>query len=348
MLEPKDISPGSVNYKSDLARAFNLYNQDKDKKDARVFLKSYVGRDKSRLLDKVPDSEIVLTYGWMARMSQNGCSFKEEDQRKLTKYIDRLLNYKAEKVAVVAEEKPEKPSVRDYLEDKVKEYIGELEGVLDEVILNQREFSLLNDLRARTIPAQYSPFISAWIGKKAAEFIAVYETKDADIKNGYSNIGKRTLTSLLKSLNSWLEDLEKYTQFKKANRKPRVKKLKPAGIQVKKLKYKKEDTSLNIKSINPVDVVGASQVWVYNTKYRKLSVYRSDSKDGIQVKNSSLQNYDPSQCEQKAIKKPQEILPKVIEGGKIQLRRLLSDISTAETPVSGRINEDCIIVRAIR
>lgn len=92
MFEPKDIKPNSDSYSSDLARAFNLYNQEKDKKDARTYLKGYVGRDKARQLDRIPDSEIVLTYSWMARMSLNGCTFKEADTNRLNNYVNYLLD----------------------------------------------------------------------------------------------------------------------------------------------------------------------------------------------------------------------------------------------------------------
>lgn len=349
MLEPKDIRPDNASYRSMVSRAFNQYNQEKDKKDARSFLKSYVGRDKSRLIDNVPDSHIIMTFGWMARMYQNGCQFKTEDQVKLDTYVKSLLTFKAVEAPVIEEKvKPERLGVRDYLEDKVKEYIGELEGTLDSIIYEQKDFDFYKDLQARTVPAQYCSYLNEWLKRKAGEYIAVYESKDPEIKAAYNHIGKRGLTSLIKTLSQWLEELERYSQFKKANRKPRVKKLKPAGVQVSKLKYKKEDEQLKIKSVSPTEMVGASQVWIYNTRYKKLSVYRTESRDGIQVKGTSLQNYDPSMCEQKTLRKPLEILKKVIDGGKIQLRRLLTELSSKETAVTGRINEDCIIVRAIR
>ena len=40
--EPHGITPDLSNYKSALSRAFNFYNQDKDKKDARLYLKTYI------------------------------------------------------------------------------------------------------------------------------------------------------------------------------------------------------------------------------------------------------------------------------------------------------------------
>ena len=176
----------------------------------------------------------------------------------------------------------------------------------------------------------------------------VYESTDDLVKEGYSNLGKRKITALIKLMGEWLEDVNRYGEFKKANRKPRIKKAKSPLQQTSKLKFKKEDSELKIKSISPTELVGASQVWVYNTKYKKLSVYRTDSASGIQVKGSTLQNYDPDMCEQKALRKPEVTIPAVLTSGKVQLRKLFTDLSTKESKVNGRINEECVLLRAFK
>ena len=234
------------------------------------------------------------------------------------------------------------------MKEKVSEYLGELEASIDDFFIIGKELNLYTDLKSRAIPQPYCPFIAEWIKKAASEYITVYESTDDQIKEGYSNIGKRKITQLIKLINSWSEDLDRYTQFKKANRKPRVKKAKPPGVQVSKLKYKREDTELKIKSVIPSEIVGSSQVWVYNTKYKKLAVYRTEATSGIEVKGSSLQNYDPDLSEQKTLRKPAETLKEVLNAGKIQLRRIIPELTTKETPVNGRINDECIIVRVIR
>lgn len=348
ILEPVNVTSQSENYISDLTRALTWYNWEKDKKEARQYLKSFVGKDKGKIVDRLPDSAIVNTFAWIARLKTNGCTLKQSDEIKFQDYIKSILSYKVSKEPVIIETSIEKPSVRDYLEDKIKDYLGELEGTLDSIILEGKDFNLFKDMQSRALPVQYIPSISLWIKRKAGEFIAVYETDDKEVKAAYDRLGKRGLTSLIKMFNQWLEDLEKYSQFKKANRKPRVKKLKPAGVQVRKLNYKKEDDQLKIKSINPTEIIGASQVWIYNTKYKRMAVYRSDSRDGLQVKGSSVQNYDPAQCEQKSIRNPSEVISKVIDGGKLVLRKLLTDLKTKDYPVTGRINDECIIIRAIK
>lgn len=350
VIEPT-VSPN--NYLSDLSRAFNWYNQEKDKKDARAYLKDYVtkhfSKNEIKIIETVSDDHIVLTYGWISRMVMNGSlELKEPDFIKFENYLKTVLDTSNIVEEVKEEEKPNRPSVRDNMEEKIRGYLGELEGAIDDLITQGKELNFYNELKSKTIPQPYCPYIETWLKKKTNEFIGVYETKDKDVKDAYDYLGKRKLTNIIKTISSWLEDLDRYSQFKKANRKPRAKKVKPAGVQVAKLKYKREDTELNIKSINPVDIIGASQVWVYNCKYKKLAVYRTDSNLGIQVKGTSLQNYDPDQCEQKTLRKPKETLKAVLDAGKVQLRRIIPELTTKESPVNGRVNEDCLIVRVIK
>ena len=343
------------NYMSDLATAFNWYNQEKEKKDARSYLKDYISvhftKNEVKIFDRIPDSKIVNTYGWLARMILNSSvELKEHEQIKLGKYIQNILDTSdlIELEESVEEVQITRPSVRDNMKERVNEYLGELEGAIDDFIKESKDLNLYNDLKSRTIPQPYCSFIDEWLKKKASEYISVYESTDEEIKEGYSNLGKRKITQLIKLISSWIEDLDRYSQFKKANRKPRVKKVKPAGVQVAKLKYKREDTELGIKSVIPSDIVGASQVWVYNTKYKKLAVYRSESATGIPVKGTSLQNYEPDLCEQKTLRKPKETLKEVLNAGKVQLRRIIPELTTKESPVNGRINEECLIIRVIK
>lgn len=343
------------NHNASLSNALYWYHQEKDKKDARAYLKAYISehftKQDVKVFDKLPDNRIINTYAWISRMLSTGAlTLKDNEYVKFDNYLQSILDtsdYIEEEEPVEAD-KPVRPSVRDNMEEKVREYLGELEGAIDDFTVNGNELNLYNDLKARAIPQPYCAYIDAFLKKKASEYVFVYETTDKEYKDAYSHLGKRKLTQLIKMLSEWLEDLERYAQFKKANRKPRPKKVKTPAQQIAKLKYKKEDTELGIKSVFPSEMVGASQVWIYNVKYKKLSAYRCDSTIGMQVKGSTLQNYDPDQCEQKTLRKPGETLKKVLDAGKIQLRKILSELTTKESTVNGRINEDCLIIRVIK
>ena len=344
--EPHGITPDLVNYKSALSRAFNFYNQDRDKKDARGYLKTYIKHKGMTVdIDRVPDNEINLTYGWLSRILLNGNTLLDRHNEDLDSYINNLNTTKEVKVVV---DKVPKPSVRDYMQDKIAEVIGELEGAVDAFLKEDKEFDLYNYLQANSIPKPYCKDIDEWARKRGTEFTEVYKTVDKDTKDGYSNISRRQQANLVKMFGAFIVDLEKYTLFKKANRKPRVTKAKPPAVQVARIKFKKEDTELGIKSVNPSEMVGASQVWVYNVKYKRLAAYRSDSVLGIQVKGSTLQNYDPDMSECRSIRRPEAFLKVLLDASKVKLRKLLSDLTTKGYDVTGRINDECIIVRVIK
>ena len=93
--EPHGITPDLTNYKSALSRAFNFYNQDKDKKDARLYLKTYIKHKGMAVdIDGVSDSNIILTYGWLSRMVLNGNTLLERHNEELDSYITNLSTTK--------------------------------------------------------------------------------------------------------------------------------------------------------------------------------------------------------------------------------------------------------------
>lgn len=351
--EPK-VDVTSEYYSGQLAQAFSYYNMNGDKKEARAYMRTYLKTyDKTGLatkqFDNVSDNAFVQTYGWLARIKTNGHVLRKDHEANFTQYLTKLLLTAPDKKEVVeVAVEVSKPTIQDHLREKTKEYLGELEGVLDDLIKNGKDFNLYNDLKSKNIPKQFGSDIIEWADKKSVEYSQAYQATDGDLKEGYSNLGKRKLSQIVKLLSEFVDDVNRYSEFKKANRKVRVKKAKPASQQVTKLKYLKEFPELKLTSISPTEIVGAAQVWIYNTKYKKLAVYRTESSSGIQVKGTTLQNYEPELCEQKTIRKPEVFLKQVMEASKVKLRKIMDDLTTKESTVNGRINEECIILRAIK
>ena len=235
------------------------------------------------------------------------------------------------------------------MQEKISEYLGELEGVYDDVVFNNATYDLYNELRGKQIPMQYVTPIINWANKRIKEIEDYLSADDEEVREAYPVYGTKTRSKqIIKLLNQFITDAERYGQFKKANRKPKAKRTKPASQQVAKLKYMREFAELGLKSIPAADMIGAEQVWIYNTANKKLAAYRTDSATGIQVKGTTLQNYDPDISEQRTLRKPEVTLKATIAAGKIQLRKILTDQSTKSAPVNGRLNEDCIILRVVK
>ena len=122
---------------------------------------------------------------------------------------------------------------------------------------------------------------------------------------------------------------------------------------VKKLKYAVNFPELGLASLHPTDIVYANEVWVYNTKTRKVGVYKAKNIDprnmqragtGIMVKGTTLQDFDEESSVQKTLRKPPEMI-KNFDGGKLKCKKSFEELTTTPTKLNGRFNEHTIILR---
>jgi hypothetical protein len=350
------LDPSAENYIHEFMNITNWYSYEKGRKDAYKYLTEYVRKFRStdlKVFASVDEKDIMWTYGWMARMQSRGAKLSEDHIRRFNNYIDSLLQVAKQRIAnapVVTEEKEVRPSIsiQEAMQEKIAEYIGELETELDDFMFSDKDLNLYNYMKARQTPAAYVPEIESWAKGKLSVWIEVIRGEDEQLVEGYSNFDKRKQKAIGKALAQFIEDCQNYTQYKKANKKPRAVREKPASAQVKGIKYKPKDEELNLESQKPTDLIGAEQVWLYNTKTKKLSVYVSESVKGMSAKGTSLQNWVPEKSKQKTLRKPAEQIKELMASGKVKLRTFLDSVTTKEQPVNGRINTDTIILRIIK
>jgi len=231
------------------------------------------------------------------------------------------------------------------LQVKIIDHLGELDGLLDDHLHFGKPLDMYSHLKSHQVAQPYIRPTLEWIQKKIPEIEEAVNGDDKLLKEGYSNFTPSKLKKYLKDLKQFEEDCIRYGNFKKANRKPTVRKPKPAGVQVAKLKFKKEDEAFKLNSIHPTSIIGAEQLWVFNTKNKKLGVYYASGPAGLAVKNSTVINFDPETSVCKTLRKPEETLQKCLTGGKLVMRKLLAELSTKDAPMNGRISADMILVK---
>jgi len=353
------LDPSSDNYKITLMRLNNWYSAEKTRGDSYKYYQQYVKKNRpadAKYFAEVEEKDVHISYGWMARMLLQGAIVSDEHQKSfdknLTDLIDlgkaRLLAKETVVKVAIATSTVKRTSIQDAVKEKASECIGELEGCIDEFCTEDKDFTLYNHLKGNQIPGPYVSYIRTWAESKLAQWQEVAESKDSQIIEGYSNFPKRKITKIVKLFESFLDDCDKYGQFKKANRKPRAIRAKPAVTQIKSLKFKIKDEELGLTSAKALDLVGAEQVWLFNTKTRKLAVYTSESTQGMTVKGTTLQNWSPDKSKQKTLRKPEEQIKELMALGKVKLRTFLDGIKSKEQAVNGRINIDTIILKITR
>jgi hypothetical protein len=155
---------------------------------------------------------------------------------------------------------------------------------------------------------------------------------------------------MLKCIDQVINDLNSYISVKKASKTPRKRKAIPVEKIVSKLKYLKEfkddAAKLDLVSMHPTKIHGASEAWVYDTAKRKLHHYIADEySKTFTVKGNNLIGFDNSQSEVKTLRKPAEQL-KEIMGSKPAARKFFKDIKATSVTPNGRFNENMIILKA--
>jgi hypothetical protein len=265
-------------------------------------------------------------------------------------FLEKELAKALGRVAKASGEAPEdslaasKRSIQDRMKERQDEIIGEIEEILDQ---GNNELNLYDWLKARQIPATYAPTIAAYYAKPLTELIETYEGKDPQLKEAYRHMTKKQLADRVKFMHTLVTDAEKYAGVAKKTRAPR----KPRAVSkeklLKNLKYQKEDNTYKIASINPEKILGAQELWTFNTKYKIVTVFRAIDRGGLQIKGTSIIGYDEATSMSKGTgRKPEIVLDKIPKSGKIILRKMMDELKT-DKPLQNRINENTILVKVI-
>lgn len=338
--------------------AFNWYSRYYDRKQAKEQLANYLEyRDQAELARKirrVEDREVFATLGWLARLYLRGLNLTQDEQDLLDREVQRLIQTLAKPELVQTDEpevKSNRPNVQEIMRDRAREAAGELEGAIDDFILAGARGDItvnpVGVLTERNIMAQHVPMIVEIWKRKRDEYQAVADGRDPQLNEAYSHYGKLQIRALIKFCEAVLTGLGGYVNVKKATKTPRKRKAVPVEKLVAKVKYQKTDDELKLTSIHPAKIIGATEVWAYDTAKRKLHYYVADSHVGtLGVKGASIVGFDATKSGVKTIRKPDEVLKKFMAAGKPAARKIFTEIRAVQAQPNGRTSENLVFLRA--
>lgn len=337
----------------DIILALNWYNYFYDAKKAVVLIKKNYVRDLKELeaIDLLSDGEIPTTLCYISRMITLGCKLPSKSRENFDNGIEKLLVIAKKRIK--KEEKVEKGrviSIQDRVLNKAREYMGEFEHQIDEFMGNKYKstFSAYDYLTKSEVKPLVAKKMIGIYDDLIAELQEVLLKKDEQLIEGYSHLKPLHIRKLIMFLEGIHVDIVTFTKNGKKARKPRKKKSISSTKQIEKLQFMENFTELQLVSENPSTLIGASQLWIYNVKYKKLTQFVAADKAGFSIKGTTLQNYSETESIVKRLRKPSESLTKVQSGGKIVLRKLMKELTTKGEIPKGRINKDTILVRIIK
>ena len=317
-------------------------------------------KEQIAIFKKTKDWRCNLTTGSLVAnllkgMPDSRAGFNEG--RSTSKWVKDSINKILEegKNDIEEEEDTAKPlipvvTIQDRLRETAGKMSEEIDYALDEFTTNPESFDpkaikVLNLLKAKEAKAAHARIIKGFYTKSYEELQEAAEGNCEQLKEAYGYLSKPQLKKIIAFYHEIISACDMLGQEAKVNRKPRAKKTQPKEKIVSKLKYAKTNEQLKLVSINPTEIIGVKELWVYNIKSRKIGKYVANEYLELGVKGTSITGFNENLSVQKTLRKPEEQLKEFKAAGKVQLRKFLDDIRAVDIKLNGRINEDIILLR---
>jgi len=358
------------------------YRLDCKSTDYKVWVVEYAKthsefKSKATIINKVPDSRFGPSLGASARLLARGWPDSHDAYNEyweglagtmgevapLSTWLDKNIVDIIEVGEGIVEEKKvkdktsavPKQTIQDRLKEQLDDLLGEIEGAVDDFTEEGKAFDAYKFLQSNNIAANSAPQIAEFYKPLIAE-IEEYLKGDCDqLNEAYAHLGKRDAKNFIKFLQSIVDGANAYKAMKISTRaKPKRKPI-PAERIVRKLKYLKTYKlgAIEFQSVDPRDILQCSELWVYNTKTRKLGRFVA-AKHGdvtvshLTVKSTSITGHDTEQSISKTLRRPEEQLVEWKKCGRPELRKFLGKIKGTEVKLRPRISEDTILLKIIK
>jgi hypothetical protein len=343
---------------------YRLEFSGKDLKPAVIKWMTTIGCTKEDIaaFKRTKDNRCNVTMGAIASCLLRGMPAVRED---FNKGRDTTVWLREEIVQIIAQGKDDideeavvevkptvvQPSIQDRVREAAYRMTEEIEDAIegfqtDPENFDPKAFKMLNLLKGKEVKAAHARIIKGFYARQLAELEELAGGKgDEQLKEGYSHRSKKQIRNLIAFYQEIASACDMLAQEAKVNRAPRKTKTVSKDKLVSKLKFMKSNEPLKLVSVNPVDIIGSGELWIFNTKTRKLGKYVAAEFQTLGVKGTTITGFDEFKSIQKTIRKPEEKLKEFKAANKVALRKFLDEINATDTKMNGRINEETILLK---
>ena len=341
IIDPFDYTISMIKYT-------NWCNLNMDNKEYRKYVQEHLINTERKkivpIINKASDAEL-RSLSFLCRLKTRGQFLEDRHEKSIENIIDNLLEIYGkvqDPIPVVkAESKPKVDKTREL----AIQFSDEIEGAIDTYVKTKKsDFDVAAYLKANEIASPVAKEIGSYYNDMVKELENTLV--DSDAAAYYSNFTKAQMKKFIAFIQSIVNGCNQRVVSAKVS-KPRVKKPVPATKIVAKVKYKKEFPELNLKSVIPTSLVDATEIWTYDTKYRKLAVYRAEKDNKLTIKGTKILGYDIINSIQVMLRKPEEFF-KNTQLAKRALDAGIKTIKTKSVTPNGRMGDDTILLGAFK
>lgn len=344
--------------------ALGYYNYKfKSKDNSLVVVKWAMDNDYSKddisLLKSASNMVFFNSYTTLIRISKRGWKLNKSEMGKIKAGINYAIEFSRKSRAIEDAKEADPYAIvvaaitpQQRLDAKISDtIITDLDSFEDDWIqrVNTNTYDIFKRAAAYGLTGpKIKNAVIGWVEPRVAEMERAVSKKedDADYHEAYSHLKPSAIKNRVKVLKNILLDLESLTLAGKAQRKPRKPKTISVEKQVSKMKYKLRDNDFKLASINPIDVVGAYQLLVFNTKYKTVTEYVTTRIGGFEVKGTTVLHFDTEKSRSTKLRHPDEFLKICLKKTAKQLDKEWGKLTTKNSIPNGRINEHTILLRA--
>lgn len=245
----------------------------------------------------------------------------------------------------------DKKTIQEIVKEKAGFVISEIDSLVDDLITgrmtNLKDVNVTHLLRKFGVKQAHAKYINTAFNNTYEELCHVINKTDPDLVEGYKSIPSSRIKLVKTLIEEVRQSLTIISTALKAVKKPRKKKAVNKNKLVEKVLFLKESTEYGVASINPLDILGAQELWVFNTKTRKLGKYVAFDQAGLSVKGTTLLNFSKDSSVAKTLRKPKEQI-KLLKGTQKGYANAFKEIKSAETSLNGRLNDQTILLKVFR
>jgi len=335
-------------------RAWTWYNYFHDVDRSKRYILDWMRANKVpkmeiesiKRLSKIDIYQAGLNVGWNARILTRGGGLQEATYSKFLVKIENLKKLSENYVQVndTSTTSNNTISIQSRMRHKSYDLIVDLE----ELLYGEADFSPYEFLQANASSGAVAKMTEDRWKAELEEVNLAFTKKDDQCVEAYHNCTKKELVTLSKRLQLILDDIERFASNTKKVRKTRKVKETPATKQVEKVKFKETDKELKLQSIAPVSIIGCDHLWVYNTKYKTVTVYTAMGPKGLGMKGTTVQGFDPDSSETRKLRKPEEMLKILLKSTKTKNIKYLKSLTTKPSVPTGRINTETILLKVFK
>lgn len=338
---------------------YNYFNNGREfKKDVIKYAKEELKYDKEKLelLAASPDWACKIQSGALLRMRSRGFTLRDREFSVINNNVKEMINFGVKKLKqdIIDEADPDFKSkapvvsIQDRIKIKTNDtIITELEGLLDEWIKGESPtIDIIESMKAALLPTQSVKYVVEWAEKQLSELQESIDKLDPQLVEAYSHLSTKRKKDFVGWYEGIIADAKRFGANTKTVRKTRIKKPVSLEKQLAKLKYLKASAEDKLVSINPSQIIGATELWTYNVKYKKLTRYIAESGVGFEVKGTTLTKYDQSKSLTRTLRKPEQTLAEILSSSKTKAAKAFDALTTKPSEPNGRMSEDTIILKA--